>query len=125
MSTILKIIGALLGLGVILLFLFGVDPFLVMFTNNQRSGDYGGVYLTVSDKERIMNKSDNGSHYLIWSEEGEVFENTDQLFIGKFNSSDIQGQLKSGNKYHCSVYGIRNQFFSWYRNIYDCVEVNE
>lgn len=122
MKTFLGAIGGILI--IILLFaLFFTDLPLLLITNNPRSGETGGAYLTIEDKDRIMDG--DSSRYLIWTEEGEVFENTDQLMVGKFNSSDIQGQLKVGNKYHCSTIGIRNQFFSWYRNIYDCVEVNE
>lgn len=122
MKTFLGVIGGILI--IILLFaLFFTDLPLLLITNNPRSGGTGGAYLTIKDKDRIMDG--DSSRYLIWTEEGEVFENTDQLMVGKFNSSDIQGQLKVGNKYHCSTIGIRNQFFSWYRNIYDCVEVNE
>ena len=123
MKTILGTLGGILLVVVLLALLFTDLPLLLM-TNNPRSGDNGGAYLTIEDKERIMDSSDS-SRYLIWTEEGEVFENTDQLVVGKFNSSDIQGQLKVGKKYHCSTIGIRNQFFSWYRNIYDCVEVDE
>lgn len=123
MKTILGTLGGIL-LVIVLLALLFTDLPLLLITNNPRSGDSGGAYLTIEDKERIMDSSDS-SRYLIWTEEGEVFENTDQLLVGKFDSSDIQGQLKVGSKYHCSTIGIRNQFFSWYRNIYDCMEVNE
>lgn len=123
MKTFLGAVGGILVIALLLL-LICTDLPLLLLTNNPRSGDSGGAYLTVEDKERIMESSEH-SRYLIWTEEGEVFENTDQLMVGKFNSSDIQGQLKVGKKYHCSTIGIRNQFFSWYRNIYDCVEANE
>lgn len=83
------------------------------------------IEITIKDKERVMNPNDSGSKYLIWSEEGEVFENTDELFLGKFNSSDLYGQLEIGNKYQCHVTGWRNAYMSWYRNLIECKAVEE
>lgn len=84
------------------------------------------VTITVTEKERVMDRhSQDGSvssRYLIWSED-ETFENTDTLLKGKFNSSDLYGQLKVGNTYDCEVYGWRNGFFSSYRNLVRCKEL--
>ena len=46
------------------------------------------ISITVEDKERISNRSSDSSKYLIFTK-NEVFENTDELFYLKFNSSDI------------------------------------
>ncbi len=52
--------------------------------------------------------------------EKEVFENTDALLHGKFNSSDVQlNELEIGSTYNATVYGWRVPFFSMYRNIVD------
>lgn len=80
------------------------------------------VTITVKDKERIVDRDGEGSRYLIWSED-ETFENVDSLIKGKFNSSDLYGRLEEGKTYDCKVYGWRNGFFSWYRNIIECKEV--
>ena len=81
------------------------------------------ITIEVSDKERIT-KGSNGdieSYYLVYTET-ETFENTDVLFLGKFNSSDIQGKLKPNHKYKVVVYGWRMPFFSSYRNIIEILE---
>lgn len=73
------------------------------------------VTITVSEKEVVH--SENSSTYLIYTEEGEVLENSDLLFYGKFNSSDFQAKLKEGETYVVKVYGWRIPFLSRYRNI--------
>jgi hypothetical protein len=83
--------------------------------------------ITVTDKERV--NSDDSSKYLIFgdskTEEGLVFENTDALLRGKFNSSNIYSKLKVGNTYEITVVGYRVPFLSWYENIIDIQEVNK
>lgn len=80
------------------------------------------VIFTVNDKERVS-YNDVGS-YLIYTSD-EVFKNSDDWRVGKFNSSDLYGQLEVGKTYQCKVYGWRVPFLSWYRNIYDCKEASE
>lgn len=80
------------------------------------------VTFTVEDKERVMDRGGDGARYLVWSKD-ETFENVDSLLKGKFNSSDLYGQLKEGQTYTCEVYGWRNSFFSLYRNLVKCKEV--
>lgn len=81
------------------------------------------VTITVTDKERVMQGSgeDASSKYLVFTDT-EVFENTDCLVLGKFNSSDVYGQFKVGETYQVLVYGWRVPFLSWYRNIVRVVE---
>ena len=79
--------------------------------------------ITITDKERIVenNNGEYSSKYLIFGEDksGEVlvFENTDVLVRGKWNSSTIQGSLKEGNTYKVIVVGYRIPFLSCYENI--------
>lgn len=77
------------------------------------------VTVTVTKTERITTGSgDNMSHkYLVFTS-GETFENSDCLWYGKFNSSDVQGRLSPGT-YSLKVYGWRIPFLSRYRNIVD------
>jgi len=76
------------------------------------------VTFTVTDKEtKVTSDGENVSSKYIVFTENETFENTDLLFGGKFNSSDIQGKLKRGETYTADVYGWRVPFFSMYRNI--------
>ena len=79
--------------------------------------------VTITDKERIVEHSGESisSKYLVFAdgENGEsyVFENTDCFIRGKWNSSNIQGQLKEGNTYTVTVVGYRVPFLSMYQNI--------
>ena len=85
--------------------------------------------ITVTDKERIYEGSGDtsSSKYLVFGEDENgnalVFENTDCFIRGKWNSSNIQGQLKEGNTYKVTVVGYRVPFFSMYQNIIDVAEV--
>lgn len=92
-------------------------------TSTEKSGSIweDTVDITIADKERV--NYSNESKYLIYTEEGETFENRDSLIRGKFDSSDLYGRLKRGSRYRCRVTGIRNKFFSWYRNIVSCEEL--
>ena len=85
--------------------------------------------ITVTDKERIYTGSGNNSSskYLVFGDDDNrnslVFENTDCFIRGKWNSSNIQGQLKVGNTYKITVIGYRVPFLSWYQNIIKIEEV--
>jgi len=78
-------------------------------------GSAENVTIVVQEKERVADS--DSSKYLIWAEDGDVFENTDSLWFGKFNSSDLYGDLMVGNEYCVTVAGWRIPFFSMYRNI--------
>lgn len=82
------------------------------------------VDIVVVDKDRITTGSGDSmsSKYLIFTE-AETFENTDSLTRWKFNSSDIQGQLRVGEAYQVEVYGYRIPFLSQYRNIVEVESV--
>ena len=79
--------------------------------------------ITVTDKERVYEGSGDtsSSKYLVFGDDNNgnslVFENTDCFIRGKWNSSNIQGQLKEGNTYKVTVVGYRVSFFSMYQNI--------
>lgn len=83
--------------------------------------------ITITDKERITEQND--SKYLIYGTDKKgqdyVFENTDNLFRGKFNSSDIYGSIKKDKTYEVTVVGYRVQFLSWYENIIKYKELKE
>lgn len=80
--------------------------------------------VTITDKERVTTRVAEGqtdSKYLIYGEDEDgktyVFEDTDTLFRGKFNSSDVYGALKEGETYELTVIGFRVHIFNWYENI--------
>ncbi len=82
----------------------------------------------VTGKDRItenLKDSDGNSRtsskYLVFADDENgnslVFENTDCFIRGKFDSSNIQGQLKEEHTYKITVVGYRVPFLSWYQNI--------
>lgn len=85
--------------------------------------------ITVTDKERIVehNNDQSSSKYLVFGEDKNgdvlVFENSDVLIRGKWNSSTIQGSLKEGNTYKVVVVGYRIPILSCYENIISCEEI--
>jgi len=81
------------------------------------------VTITVKSKERITQGSGKNAKqkYLIWTNEGEVFEDTDTITFGKFDSSDIYGRLEIGKSYKVRVAGWRMPALSSYRNIVEIV----
>lgn len=79
------------------------------------------VTFTVTDKERVHHYK-GSSYYLVFTD-GEVFKNDDQWYLGKFRSSDLQGQLKEGKTYRANVCGWRIPLLSEYRNIISAEEV--
>lgn len=71
---------------------------------------------TVESKDRGMSH-DGKSHYRVYTKQCGVLANEDQMFVGKFNSADIQGQLEPGHTYRLRVTGWRLPFFSSFPNI--------
>ncbi len=63
------------------------------------------------------------SQYLVFTEDGKVYQNEDALFYGKWNSSNLQAQMKEGDCWQAKVVGYRVPVLSWYPNIirlYEC-----
>ena len=75
--------------------------------------------ITITNKERV--NDGESSKYLIFGKNPNgdtmVFENTDTLLRGKFDSSTIYGNLEIGKTYEITVVGFRVPFLSWYQNI--------
>ncbi|WP_097005269.1 hypothetical protein [Lacrimispora amygdalina] len=75
---------------------------------------------TITDKGIKNSKSE--SRYLIYAKnpnnETRVYEISDSLFKGRFNSSDIYAEIEVGKTYELTVRGKRVPFLSWYPNIY-------
>lgn len=109
------------GGGKILLFLL----VLVLAIGGCGMYQYGtvedGVNITVTEKERVNKYED--SKYLVFTD-SETFQNSDAIFHGKFNSSDLYGQLKVGQTYKAKVFGWRVPFLSMYRNIVSAEQVS-
>jgi hypothetical protein len=75
------------------------------------------VTATVTNRERVCNATGGSCKYLIWTKEAGVFEDVDSLLNGKFNSSDVYGQLDPGKVHTFEVQGWRLPFLSGYPNI--------
>ncbi len=77
------------------------------------------IIATVTDKSItvIGHEEETETIYLIFTDK-EVFENSDMIFKGKFNSSDFYSNIKIGKTYKFKVYGWRIPILSSYRNIY-------
>lgn len=75
----------------------------------------GNVNMT----ERV--NSGESSHYRVYMDNGEVFQNVDALEIGKFNSSTLQSQLNQAyqnkEKVSVGVYGWRIPWLSMFENV--------
>lgn len=73
--------------------------------------------------EKGTKRSGSTEKYLIYcvddSGESRVFEITDSLFAGRFNSSDLYAEVKEGHRYKMLIAGYRVSFFSWYSNLYN------
>ena len=80
---------------------------------------------TVTDKG--IKRSRDDDKYLVYTKDengnSQVFEVTDNILAGRFNSSDIYAEIEIGKTYKFTVGGSRNQFMSWYPNIYSFEEV--
>jgi len=76
------------------------------------------VNITVTGTERVISSDGESvdSKYLIFTTL-ETFENSDNLILGKWNSSDVQGSVRPDSTYLAHVVGWRVPFLSMYRNI--------
>lgn|SRR5699024_6709100 len=79
------------------------------------------IECTIEDK--WVKRKDKSDMYLVQCD-NEVYQITDLLFKGKFNSSDIYANLKVGNTYEITTTGYRFELLSMYKNInkYEKVE---
>lgn len=92
------------------------------------TGEMRYVTTSVTDKN-IKRASESSDIYLIYTktDDGtiEVFQVTDSLLAGRFNSSDVYAAIEVGHKYKFGVRGDRAPLFSWYPNIYEFEEISD
>jgi len=98
----------------IILIIIGVGVFICAEYHQSNE-----ITITVTDK--AIERDSDGSKYLIYTDT-EVYENTDNLFYGKFRSSNLYNDLKIGSTYRVRVIGWRVPFLSMYENIINIVE---
>jgi hypothetical protein len=77
--------------------------------------------ITVDSKERQCDAIDpHGQphcYYVVFSREGEIYENTDVWYRGKWSSGSLQARLQVGQKYRVKLLGWRVPVLSWKENI--------
>ena len=113
--------------------LIGMLAFIViiLFASIYRScsvgtGEIRHVEATVTDKGiKRISKSDVYLVYTKTDEGVEVFQITDSILAGRFNSADVYASIEVGKTYDFGVRGERNELLSWYPNIYEWEEVTE
>lgn len=114
-----KIILGILVLGITLFALAGCSDLEVNTISTSEIQEEDEI-ITVTDK--WIKRTDERDLYLVGTE-NEVFKIEDNIFIGKFNSSDIYNKIKIGSKYRITTTGARSTFMSWYRNINTIEEI--
>lgn len=103
----------------LLVLAFAITMVVVRYGNEQE------YTCTVKDSW-IKGTGDDGQKYLFSCEENDiVFENTDQIFLGKFNSSDFYAMMEVGTTYQITTRGRRIPILSRYQNLIEMEEVEE
>lgn len=101
--------------------------FIICFRPINKVCDIHNEVVTVTDKN--VKNSSKESKYLIYCEDMDgntvVYEVTDSLLHGRFNSSDVYAQISVGKTYEFTVGGSRSGFLSWYPNIYEYKVIKE
>lgn len=69
---------------------------------------------TVTDKY-VKNSKDKSDFFVVL--DGKPYKNTDDVFLGKWNSADVQAKLKVGDNVKVKIVGYRNEFFSIFPNV--------
>lgn len=89
---------------------------------------YNRYEVTATVTEKVVKNYSGRGKYLIFAEDKNgtpvVMEITDSVLALRFNSSDVYASLKVDSTYRFTVGGQRNEFFSWYPNIYEYRELS-
>ena len=90
------------------------------------SAGFGRSTAVVTIEQKEVVKGESGKEYYFYTAEDGLFVSEDDLFKGKFGSSDLYYQLKIGRKYEIEYTGWRNAAWKQYPNILRIVrEVND
>lgn len=115
----LYIIGIVLIVGFVLFTTLGMS--IIKVSNEQ-------TYTVTIQSKEVKNGGDNGKYlvFTVDAETGEsrVFEVTDSLWKGRFDSADVYNMIIPNHTYRITTGGYRVPLFSWYQNIYEVVEVD-
>ena len=120
MTGIFLLILIIANLGTIIQSRHVKEYTVVVRQTDSKYGDTGILSVLSTKKEKWMVFAED-------VETGELyeFENTDNLFRLKWNSSSLQNQLEEGETYRIKTCGWRIQFLSWYPNILEIKEVGD
>lgn len=118
MTGIFLLILIIANLGTIIQSRHVKEYTVVVRQTDSKYGDTGILSVLSTKKEKWMVFAED-------VETGELyeFENTDNLFRLKWNSSSLQNQLEEGETYRIKTCGWRIQFLSWYPNILEIKEM--
>lgn len=105
MDNIKIIFGTIAGILLMGLLIFSVS---IGYQNEEI------IECTIEDK--WIKRSGKDDMYLVQCD-NEVYQITDLLFKGKFNSSDIYAKLKVGKTYEITTTGYRFKFLSMYKKL--------
>lgn len=106
-----------IGLIVIIAIALFVTPIIVQYNHKQ---EFTGE---ITDK---YNKRDGDSDkFYVVLDDKTIVQNSDLLFKGRFNSADVQAQLKVGDKVKIKTIGYRIQILSMYPQMYDVKQMEE
>lgn len=112
-----KIKGALIVLAIVGVLFGGVYG-----CHSMTLGTVQTIEINITDAFTKRGSGDDADKYMVETED-ETFENTDTLMFWKFNSSDLQRELKQHNgPVRVKVAGWRSTMLSSYRNIIEIVE---
>lgn len=96
-------------------------------TAGMKSVGEGRATITVTEK--ITKRDGDSDKYLIYVKpvagQDKVYQNTDSIMYLKFDSSDMYAELEVGKTYDCKTWGWRVPFFSSYKNLINCTEVDD
>lgn len=120
MTGIFLLILIIANLGTIIQSRHVKEYTVVVRQTDSKYGDTGILSVLSTKKEKWMVFAED-------VETGELyeFENTDNLFRLKWNSSSLQNQLEEGETYRIKTCGWRIQFLSWYPNILEIKEAGD
>ncbi len=108
MKNFLRIVAAI---GVII-----VLAFLCVATTPYWTHGAKDVTVTGVTTKRVIDHGQPKDIYLVFTDD-QTYKNVDSPAYLKFNSSDVQGKLIQGGRFHIEYYGFRIAVTSQYKNI--------
>lgn len=127
-STDFLTVGYIVFMVVVVIVVSVIGFMQLIYRPIDKTSDIREVYGTVT-RVAVKNENKSKGKYLVFTEkengEIQVLEVSDSLLKGRFNSSDVWGNIKEGKTYKFTVGGSRNEFWSWYPNIYEAEEIEK